>query len=144
MSFGVAIGDFVAVMNLAWKLHQDFYKVLQDCPQDIKDLSRDLATIYGVLKHIQEDLESEESIINFHGQGRRDLMQSMVKNLNETLEGLQKLVFKFHSLAVEGSRKKQMWSRVQWVVNQRKISRIHQDLTFHTASFNLILTSMGK
>jgi hypothetical protein len=64
MSFGVAIGDFVAVMNLAWRLHQDFYRVLQDCPQDIKDLSRDLATIYGVLKHIQEDLESEESIIN--------------------------------------------------------------------------------
>jgi hypothetical protein len=144
MSFGIATGDFVAVMNLAWRLHQDFYKVLQDCPQEIKDLSRDLATIYGVLKHIQEDLESDESIIQSHGQGRRDLMQSMVKNLNETLKGLQKLVSNFHSLAVEGRRRDQMWSKVKWVVSQKKISRIHQDLTFHTASFNLILTSMGK
>src|SRR3954462_13787637 len=99
MSFGFAIGDFIAVMNLAWKLHQDLFKVIQDCPQEIKDLSRDLAILYGVLKHIQEDVDSSDSSIKAHGEGRLNLLQAMVTNLGTTLGSLHQLISSFKLLA---------------------------------------------
>ncbi|OCL12595.1 hypothetical protein AOQ84DRAFT_419184 [Glonium stellatum] len=144
MSFGFAIGDFIAVMDLAWNLHQNCYKVLQDSPQEVKELSRDLATIYGVLKHIQEDWESSDSSIKAHGEGREKLLQTMVTNLNETLSSLQKLVSSFHPLASDASMRKQLREKLRWLSSQRKIGRIRQDITFHISSFNLILASMGN
>jgi hypothetical protein len=144
MSFGCSVGDFIAVMNLAWTLHQDCYKVLKDCPQEIKDLSRDLATVYGVLKHIQEDLESSDSSIKAHGEERIKLLQTMVTNLDTTLTDLQKLVLGFRILAVDARKRDQLLLKFKWLVGQRKVGKIHQDLVFHISSFNLILASMGK
>ena len=144
MSFGFSIGDFIAVTNLAWKLHQDCYKVLQDCPQEIRDLSRDLATVYGVLRHIQEDLDSSGSSIKAHGEGRAKLLQAMVANLDKTLKNLQQLVSSFQHLALDSRRRDQFLSKLKYLVCQKKISRIHQEISFHISSFNLMLASIGK
>jgi hypothetical protein len=144
MSFGFAIGDLIAVTDLAWKLHQNCYKVLQDCPQEIKDISRDLATVYGVLKHIQEDLKSNNSSIKAHGEGREKLLQTMTANLNATLEELQKLISSFHPLAADASMRKQLCEKLRWLGKQKKISKIRLDITFQISSFNLMLASMGK
>ncbi|KAI9780887.1 MAG: hypothetical protein M1839_006514 [Geoglossum umbratile] len=138
------VGDLVAAANLAWQLHQECYKVIQDCPQDIKDLSRDLATIYGVLKHIQEDLESVESVIKSHGERRSQLLQSMVANLQVTLDELHKLVSKYQEIAVQRGWRKNLWDKLKWAGEQKKINRLRQDLAFHIGSFNLIFASMGN
>ncbi|KAI9775400.1 MAG: hypothetical protein M1839_001255 [Geoglossum umbratile] len=144
MSFGFAIGDFIATANLTWRLHQDCYKVIQDCPQDIKELARDLATIYGVLKHIEEDLESAGSVIKSHGERRGQLLQSMVMNLQDTLERLHKLVFRYQKIANRKDLRSNLWDKVRWIGEQKKVGKIRQDLAFHISSFNLILASMGN
>ncbi|KAE9378805.1 hypothetical protein N431DRAFT_450742 [Stipitochalara longipes BDJ] len=144
MSFGFSIGDIIAVTNLAWKLHQDCYKVLQDCPQEIKDLSRDLATVYGVLRHIQEDLDSSGSSIKAHGEGRAKLLRTMVANLDKTLKNLQQLVSNFQHLALDSRKRDQFLSKLKYLVSQKKISKIHQEISFHISSFNLILASIGN
>ena len=141
MSFGCSVGDLIAVTKLAWKL----YETLKECPQEIKDLGHDLATIHGVLSHIQDDLESNESAIRAHGEGRIKMLDSMVKNLMATLKETEKAVDKFRPLAA-GSKlsMQQVQIKLKWVVGQKKIKRIHQDVSLHISAFNLLLTSMGK
>jgi hypothetical protein len=146
MSFGFAIGDLIGVANLAWQLYQNCYRVIQDSPQDIKELIRDLSTIYGVLKRIEEDLASNDSVIKSHGERRTQLLQSMISNLRATLIKLQELVLRYQRLAAKKGWKNPevLRDKFKWIVDQRKIGGIRQDLTFHISSFQLLLASMGK
>lgn len=141
MSFGYSVGDLIAVTKLAWRL----YEALEQCPQEIKDLGRDLATLYGVLSHIQQDVESDESAIRAHGEGRLKMLDSMVKNLVATLDDIEKMVDKYRPLAAGSkSSMQQLHVKLKWLVGQKKINKMHQDISFHISAFNLLLTSMGK
>ncbi|OCT45720.1 hypothetical protein CLCR_01609 [Cladophialophora carrionii] len=44
-------------------------------------LPRDLTTVYGVLNHIEDDLQSKDSAIKSPGEGRMEMLQSMTVNL---------------------------------------------------------------
>lgn len=146
MSFGYAIGDLVGVANLAWQLYQNCYRVIQDSPQDIKELARDLSTVYGVLKRTEEDLASTDSVIKSHGERRTQLLQSMISNLGATLEKLKESVLTYQRLAAKKGWKdpKVIRDKVKWIVDQKRIGKIRHELTFHISSFNLLLASMGK
>ena len=140
MSFGFSLSDFIEVTKLSWRL----YESLKDGPQDIKDLARDLTTVYNVLNHIQDDLGSRESAIKSHGEGRLDMFQMMTTRLRATLDEIQKLVDKFRPMAAESRAPEQLWIRVRYVARQKKIKRIHQDISFHISSFSLLMGSMAK
>jgi hypothetical protein len=140
MSFGFSITDFKEVIKLSW----DLYKALKDGPEDIRNIARDLTIVYGVLNHIEDDLQSKDSAIKAHGEGRMKMLQSMTANLKATLDQVQKLVDKFRPMASGAKVTEQLWIKVKWVAGQRKIKRLHQDISFHISSFNLLMTSMGK
>jgi hypothetical protein len=140
MSFGFSITDFKEVIKLSW----DLYKALKDGPEDIRNIARDLTIVYGVLNHIEDDLQSKDSAIKAHGEGRMKMLQSMTANLKATLDQLQKLVDKFRPMASGAKVTEQLWIKVKWVAGQKKIKRLHQDISFHISSFNLLMTSMGK
>jgi hypothetical protein len=71
MSFGFTIGDFIAVANLAWQLHENCYKVIKDCPHEFKELVRDLSVVYGVMKRIEDDYKPQNSAIKAKGSKRK-------------------------------------------------------------------------
>ena len=50
----------------------------------------------------------------------------MSTNVKCALDELQSLVDRFLSVAEPGK----VWRRVQWMASQRKIKKIHQDLSF--------------
>jgi|SRR6266480_4177872 len=145
MSFGFSPSDVVAVARLAW----DLYKVLKDCPEDVEKISKDLATVYGILNHIKEDLDASESAIKAHGEHRIRLLETMVRDLNKTLNEVNKMVERYRHLSrADGkntvNKKDQIWVKVKWVVGQKKIKRVHQDISLHISRFGLLMTSMGK
>jgi hypothetical protein len=147
MSFGFAIGDFIAVANLAWQLHENCYKVIKDCPHEFKELVRDLSTVYGVMKRIEEDYNSQGSAIKAKGEQREELLHSMLKNTQVSLEKLRNIIHKYQGIATKRgwrATKETLWSKIQWLNDRPTILRIRQDLAFHITSFNLLLTSMGK
>jgi len=125
---------------LSWRL----YEQLNNAPKELKSLGKDLATVYGVLNHIQNDLEAKESSIASQGEDRMKMLESMVKGLQATLEEIQALVDKFQPMSAETKTPEQLWIRLKWAVGYKKIKRIHQDISFHIAGLNLLLTSMGK
>ncbi len=140
MSFGFSITDLTEVIKLSWNL----YTALKDGPEDIKNIARDLTTVYGVLNHIQDDLQSRDSAIKSHGEGRMKMLRSMTVNLKATLGEVQKLVDKFRPMAAGSKVSEQLWIKVKWIAGQHKIKRLHQDISFHISSFNLLKTSIGN
>jgi len=140
MSFGFSLTDFKEVIKISW----DLYESLKECPQEIKDLSRDFATVYGVLNHVENDLGAKESAIRCHGEGRLKMLQTMILGLKGTIAEVQKLVDKFRPMAIESKKPEQLWLKLKWTVGQKRIKRVRQDLSFHISSFTLLMTSMGK
>jgi len=145
MSFGFSPSDIVAVARLAWSL----YEALKDCPEEVEKISKDLATVYGILNHVKEDVDTSESIIKAHGDERMLLLETMVRDLEKTLGEVKKLVERYRHLGTTHvetttSKRDQMWIRMKWVVGQRKIKRVHQDISMHISRFGLLMTAMGK
>ncbi|KAJ9625386.1 hypothetical protein H2204_010359 [Knufia peltigerae] len=140
MSFGFSITDFKEVIKLSW----DLYVSLKEGPEEIKNIARDLATIYGVLNHIHDDISGDDSAIKAHGEGRVKMLQTMTLKLKATLDEVQRLVDKFRPMAATSKIPEQLWIKVKWVAGQKRIKRIHQDISFHISSFNLLMTSMGN
>src|SRR5207247_6254778 len=124
----------------ALKLYQSC-NVLRDSPQDIKELGRDLSTVYGVLKRTEEDLAATDSVIKSHGERRTQLLRSMINNLGETLEKLQVHVLQYQRLAANKTPWKDpkvLLDKIKWIGDRKKIGGIRQGLTFHISSFNLL------
>jgi hypothetical protein len=140
MSFGFSATDLKEVIQLSWRLYEGF----KDGPEDIKNISRDMTTVYGVLTHIEDDLQLRDSAIKAHGDGRMKMLHTMILGLKATLDEVQKILDKFRSMAAGSKISEQFWIKVKWIVGQRKIKRIHYDISFHIASFSLLMNSMGK
>ncbi|KAH8900813.1 hypothetical protein GQ53DRAFT_815667 [Thozetella sp. PMI_491] len=136
MSFGFSITDFKEVIALSWRL----YTSLKEAPQDLKDLAKDLATVYGVLNHVLDDIKC----VTAHGEGRVKMLQTMIAGLKATLNEVQVLVDKFRPLAADQAKPEQLWLKIKWVVGHSKLKRIRQDISLHISSFTLLMTSMGK
>jgi cob(I)alamin adenosyltransferase len=94
MSSGFSPSDVVSAAKLACNL----YKVLKDCPEDVEKISRDLVTVYGILNQIKEDLDTSESTIKAHGEHRIRLLETMVRDLNKTLNKVNKMVEQYRHL----------------------------------------------
>ncbi len=63
MSFGFALGDFLAVGNLAWKLYRDCYKVARGAPQEFQLLVTEISTLSNSLTILQEEVKNPESTL---------------------------------------------------------------------------------
>jgi hypothetical protein len=86
----------------------------------LKDLSRDIATVYGVLHHIEEDLKSTGSHIKGHGEERMKLLKSMTLNLKLTLIEVQKITDKFRHVAAESKSIEQLWIKLKYTIGRSK------------------------
>jgi hypothetical protein len=145
MSFGFSPGDVVAAAKLAWSL----YEALRDCPEEVEKISKDMTTVYGILNHIREDLDTSESSIKAHGEDRMKLLAVMIRDLEKTLVEVKKLVERYQHLSRSDGKstvnsKNQIWMRMKWVIGQKKIKRVHQDISLHISRFGLLMSAMGK
>jgi len=145
MSFGFSPGDVVAAARLAWSL----YEALKDCPEEVEKISKDLTTVYGILNHIKDDLDAPVSAIKNHGECRMRLLETMVRDLEKTLEEVKNLVERYRHLGRgdgknKASKKDQIWVKMKWVIGKQKIKRVHQDISVHISRFGLLMTAMGK
>jgi DNA repair ATPase RecN len=145
MSFGFSPGDVFAAATLAWKL----YEALKDGPAEVEKISKDLTTVYSILSHVKEDLDASESAILAHGEHRIRMLETMVRDLNKSLSEVNKMVEEYRNLHIAHDKsmvkkKSQIWVRIKWVVGQKRIKRIHKDISLHISRFSLLMTSMGK
>src|SRR5579862_5893933 len=95
MSFGFAIGDFIAVGDLAWRLYQSCYMVARDAPQEFQALKSELSNLHSSLKILIEQAENPDSILAEAGETRIRMVTEMVLGIRETLKKLEAVAVKY-------------------------------------------------
>ncbi|KAI9869368.1 MAG: hypothetical protein M1813_000157 [Trichoglossum hirsutum] len=143
MSFGFAIGDFIAAGQLAWTLYRDCYTIARGAPQEFQLLLGEISTLSNSLKILQEEVSHPGSTLVQAGEDRVRMVNEMVSRVNLTLKELQKVAKKYKILGT-GSKGKQIWVKFKWSVEFTSIDSLRSKLIYHNTVMNLLLTSVGN
>jgi hypothetical protein len=116
MSFGFAIGDFVAVGQLAFTLYRDCFMVAKGAPQEFQALKGELSNLHNTLKILEEELKNPKSILVEAGEDRVRMVKEMVSGINVTLKKLEMVATKYGILG-DGSKGRKVWVKFKWSVD---------------------------
>ncbi|OBT63922.1 hypothetical protein VE03_05994 [Pseudogymnoascus sp. 23342-1-I1] len=109
MSFGFSVGDFITVLQLAFKIRQEFV----DAPIQFKAVSDEVRTLSIVLQDAAVALQNRE----LDTKQKRDL-EDIDKGCRKVLDELQRILDKNIELSAEsgvvGKRIKRVWKRLYW------------------------------
>jgi hypothetical protein len=138
MSFGFAIGDFIAVGQLAWTLYRDCYTIARGAPQEFQLLRGEISTLANSLKMLQEEVSDPSSTLVQAGEDRVRMVNEVVSRLNVTLKELQNVARNYKILGT-GSKGKQIWVKFKWSVEFSSIDSLRSKalLVYSIASLYL-------
>ncbi len=77
MSFGFAIGDFIATGELAHGLWREIYMVARAAPEELKSLSAELSVFSQSIDLLVEQAGNPESILVQAGEDRVQLVNAV-------------------------------------------------------------------
>jgi hypothetical protein len=129
MTFGVGIGDIIAVGELAWVLYRECYAVARGAPQEFQVLIGEIATLSGSLRILQEEVDDPNSVLVRSGEDRAKMVNEMVARIHVTLKELQQVAKKYGVLQT-GSRGKKVWAKLKWSVDYRGIEGLRSKVRF--------------
>ena len=66
MSVGFSVADFIAVLKEA----KEVYSSCKDGPMEYAEISREIRSLYTVLKSLKNEAEDSESLLNRRGTKR--------------------------------------------------------------------------
>ena len=116
MSFGFAVGDFIAVGQLAFTLYRDCFMVAKGAPQEFQALKGELSNLHNTLKILEEEVKNPKSILIEAGEDRVRMVTEMVSGINVTLKQLEKVATKYGILG-DGSKGRKTWVKFKWSVD---------------------------
>ena len=115
MAFGYGVGDFLAVLQLALTVYNDF----KNAPGQLKDISNDVGSLHSVLK------EAEESITPYN-----TLSEQSKARLAEILRGCKAVLDELKTICekykLRNPALKRWWYRFRW--DQVKITDLRDRL----------------
>ena len=111
----IALGDIIAVGQLAFTLYRQCYLVARGAPQDFQSLLADLTTLSSSIQLLQEEIKNEDSVLVRSGEARLRMMKDMIKRVEETLLELQKFATNYSKLLdTSRSKTRRVWDRIKW------------------------------
>ncbi|KAF7507694.1 hypothetical protein GJ744_010247 [Endocarpon pusillum] len=134
MSFGFAIGDFVALARLAWGL----YKQCKGASAEFAAVCHEVLSIHTALRELEDEPQNEDSILNRAGKGRQKELNNILQSCTEVLRQLETLVTRYRRL---GTSQRKVWDRIKF--GDEGIQVIRNKLVLHTSTLTLFLTSLG-
>ncbi|KAI4257966.1 MAG: hypothetical protein L6R42_005361 [Xanthoria sp. 1 TBL-2021] len=106
MSFGIGVGDFIAVGTLAWKVYKNVYKAAKDAPESFQKVHHDVLSLHAVLKEAGEIIF--DSPMSSQTQQR---LRTIADGCTSVLDDLQCLVNRYEEMGTPG---KLTWKRFRW------------------------------
>ena len=134
MSFGFAVGDFIALGNLAWNV----YKECKSASAEFQEARNEVISLHTAIRELQDEAENKDSILNRAGLGRKQELDNLMRNCSDVLNELEQLLTRYRSL---GTKHKRTWDRVKF--GSEGLQEIRSKLMFHTSALTLFLTSLG-
>jgi len=89
MSFGFAIGDFIAAGELARRLWTEIYLVARAAPEELRSLSAELSVFGQSIELLIKQAGDPDSILTQAGEDRVHLVNTMISSANDTLSKLE-------------------------------------------------------
>lgn len=134
MSFGFAIGDFIAAGELAHRLWTEIYMVARAAPEELKSLSAELSVFSQSIDLLVEQTGNPESILVQAGDNRVQLVNTMISAANDTLLKLEAFAKK-HQLVGNRtqSRFRRGLSKVRYTSDASTINSLRSKVLLHIA-----------
>ncbi|KAJ4863861.1 hypothetical protein T069G_00391 [Trichoderma breve] len=115
MSFGLGIGDFIAVGEICWKLYSQVYKVSRDAPEELRGLNQELGNLHNTIQLLVEELRDEDSVLKRSGDVRIHLVNRVISQAEETLKKMQQLSKRYAELQTPTKGQgKRLNPRIYW------------------------------
>jgi hypothetical protein len=122
MSFGISVGDFIAVGQLAWRLYQDCYRIARGAPHEFRLLVDELRMLYTNMKLFEDELNDPNSVLVKAGEERLQMVQGLLENVKQVLKGLDDSFNKHRKLGdVTREGLKGIWDQFQWALHEKSV-----------------------
>ena len=112
MSFGYAIGDVIAVTQLAWNTVQNARKT---CGEH-DELTREVLSLHVVLRRLEQEVEKPENPINDVNSGgtHREELRVIFGGCKKVLNILDQVLTKYNALGTRKDRQEAMATDTLW------------------------------
>jgi hypothetical protein len=134
MSFGLSIGDFISITQLAWST----YTTLRDASEDFQGFASEVHSLYTALMCLRDEARSPSSILQYAAPQKIAGLKDVMKNCERSLADLQKLVPTV--LCLQPSKRGEFWAKFKLAFKDKQGPR--DKLAIHTASINMFLSSL--
>ena len=102
MSFGFSVGDFSAILQLAWQV----YNALKDAPGNHRELSDDVLFLHDIIVRVDENITQQK----YHlAQDDRKQLQDITAKCNHVLRDVQKMLNKYNK-----DGRMRAWSKIMF------------------------------
>jgi hypothetical protein len=146
MSFGISIGEFIAIEQLAEQLYKDVCLV-RHAPQELLALQNEVATLHMSINLLIADIKDKTSTLGRSGEERVNTVNGVLAETKKTLLELEKFSQNFSG----GQRNAGAFGKVKSVLNKTKfvlefpkIDALRARLQYQNGTLNLLLMGAGK
>jgi hypothetical protein len=143
MSFGYAIGDFIAVTQLAWRTVQNTRKA---CGEH-DELTREVSSLHLMLRRVQHEASKPDSIFQRAADDTTKELHTAVEGCGKVLGILDKIVIKYNNLSEEERAGRKLWSKIRFGNGEMgSLSELRLEILTYTSGITLLLNliSMGS
>ena len=102
-------------------------------------LVRHYSTVHTVLKELQDEAVNPGSLLNSRGASRKQELMLLMKNLEEALKELDKIVTKYQGLT---KRERRIWNQLRLAAED--LDTVRSKLTFHVTAINTFTSSLSR
>ena len=104
-------------------MYRDCYKIARGAPQEFQLLVGEISTLHNSLNLLQEEVKDPESAFVLAGEDRIVMVNEMIRNINNTLESLEKVARKYEILG-SSSKTRQLWGKLKWSIEYTGIDSL--------------------
>ncbi len=135
MSFGFAVGDFIAAGTLAWNV----YRSCKGMRKEFAEVGREARAAHTVAKELVEEAKDEQSVLNRRGAARTQELLSLVGGLQKALEDFDRIIIKYRGLS---RRERRIWDQLR--LASEDLSGIRDKLTYHLVAITAFTDSLER
>ncbi|KAL8889723.1 MAG: hypothetical protein Q9215_003020 [Flavoplaca cf. flavocitrina] len=135
MSFGFAIGDFMAAGTLAWNV----YRSCKGMREEFAEVGREARAAHVVVKELVEEARDDQSVLNRCGASRKQELVSLIAGLQKALEEFDRIILKYRGLS---RRERRIWDQLR--LASEDLSGIRDKLTYHLTAITAFADSLER
>jgi hypothetical protein len=136
MSFGLSVGDFIAIGSLALRLYVNYH----EGPLEFQEVLRELLSLHTTLEELRNDVVNPSSALSRCSSSKQQNLGKLVSHCAEALRELDKIRDKYRKL--EERAKKFSWQRVKF--GKENIDKVRRRLALHLQGLTLFLATVSQ